>query len=103
MPARILFLHGITMIGGAETDLLRLIGGLNRNNFYPIVACPREGLLVEELKALQVPVCQLNLPAWRKLNERLRFPIAVSNVVRLIYKHRIDLVHVNDFWWSPHG
>ena len=101
MPARILYLHGITMIGGAETDLVSLIGGLNREDFHPYVACPPEGPLVEELKSLQVPICPLELPAWRKFTDISKNPIAVGHLVRLIHKHRIDLVHVNDFWWNP--
>ncbi len=101
MPARILYLHGITMIGGAETDLLSLIGGLNREEFHPYVACPPEGPLVEELRSLHVPLCGLELPAWRKLTDISRNPIAVGHLVRLIHKHRIDLIHVNDFWWNP--
>ena len=101
MPARILYLHGITMIGGAETDLLCLIGGLNREEFHPYVACPPAGPLVEELQSLQVPTCGLELPAWRKLTDISKNPIAVGHLVRLIRQNRIDLVHVNDFWWNP--
>ena len=101
MPARILYLHGITMIGGAETDLLRLIGGLNRNQFHPYVACPSHGPLVEELQSLHIPICGIELPAWRKFTDISRNPIAVGALVRLIRKNQIDLVHVNDFWWNP--
>ena len=101
MAARVLYLHGTTMIGGAETDLLGLISGLNRQEFHPFVACPQEGPLVEELQSLQVAIYSLKLPAWRKFKDIGRIPIAVANVVRLIHQNQIDLVHVNDYWWSP--
>jgi len=33
MPAKILYIQGVTEIGGAETDLLAIIKGLDRKNF----------------------------------------------------------------------
>ncbi len=103
MPVKVLYIHGIAELGGAEMDLLSFVQGLNREEFQAIVACPAQGPLRQELQALHVPVCEVRLPAWRKLRDVLRIPKSVLALVRLIRKWQVDVVHVNDYWWAPVG
>jgi glycosyltransferase involved in cell wall biosynthesis len=53
-PARILFLSAYSGLGGGETSLLNLMGALDRRRFAPALVCPREGLLPQRARALDV-------------------------------------------------
>jgi len=99
---RILYVHGIEAIGGAERDLIALLKTLDRHKWEPHVVCPGTGPFTEQLHATAVPTHALSFPPWRK-------PLAVfqrrSAVGRLeILVNRLDpaLIHVNDIWWVPH-
>lgn len=101
MPKRILYIHGISAIGGAEQDLLRLLERINRQLFEPFVVCPPDGPLLREIERLKVPVYPLNISSWRKLKDVFTIPFAVWSLFKLIKDLQIDLVHVNEYWWGP--
>lgn len=100
MPRRILFIHGLSKIGGAERDLLKLLQCIDRERWELSLVCPPGPLAVEAM-SLQVAVHPMTLPAWRKGRDAFLIPMAVWSLRKLIQRHRIDLVHVNDFWWVP--
>jgi glycosyltransferase involved in cell wall biosynthesis len=101
MPGRVLYVHGITEVGGAERDLLTLLAHLDRARFEPLVALPDRGPLFQLLQAQGVEVVVTPVPGWRKLRSLwLRGP-AVLSLWRLIRQRRIGLVHANDFWYIP--
>ncbi len=101
---KVLFLsHGANLDGGAEKVLLRLIEGLDRRRFEPVVVVPGRGAFSRRLEELGIryhvvsqfwmvfrgakaPVlavnCLLNLGPVRRLR-------------RLIAEERIDLVYTN--------
>ena len=101
MPIKILYVHGIKDIGGAETDLIAMIEGLDRERFHPSVACPPTGAFIERLRKIPVPVFPALLPSWRKLKDRWRIPTAVVSLVSILKREKFDLVHINDYWWTP--
>lgn len=101
MPRRILLIHGISKIGGAEKDLLRFLERIDRNLFELFVICPRNGPLFSELEQLKISVYPMNLPSWRKFKTVFSILPAVWSLFKLIKDLQIDLVHVNDFWWVP--
>lgn len=103
MMSRILYLHGISAIGGSERDLLSLIDGLDRGRFIPLVACPGEGPFVSELTKRGVHTASFFPPPWRKINSLPRHLPALYRLYRLLCDEKIDLLHVNDFWWVPLG
>jgi glycosyltransferase involved in cell wall biosynthesis len=102
MPKRILYIHGISEIGGAEKDLLRLLERLDRKQFEPFVVCP-QGPLVRELERLKAPTYPMTLPSWRKLKDIFSIPLAVWSLFILIRELQVKLVHVNEYWWGPIG
>src|SRR3989442_4243589 len=53
--ARILYVHGIGSIGGAERDLIALLSKLDRRIWHPTIACPETGPLREVALAQDVP------------------------------------------------
>jgi len=101
MPIKILYAHGINDIGGAETDLISIIKGLDRERFHPSVACPPTGAFIERLRENSVPVFPVLFPSWRKLKDLWQIPIAVVSLVAILKREKFDLVHVNDYWWTP--
>jgi glycosyltransferase involved in cell wall biosynthesis len=101
MPIKILYAHGIQDIGGAETDLIAMIKGLDRERFHPSVACPPNGAFIERLRKIPVPVFPALFPSWRKVKDIWRIPIAVVSWVAILKRGKFDLVHINDYWWTP--
>jgi len=101
MPIKILYVHGIKEIGGAETNLVAMIKGLDRVRFHPSVVCPPTGAFIERLRAIPVPVFPVLFPSWRKLKDLWRIPKAVVSLVAILNREKFDLVHLNDYWWFP--
>ena len=102
MGARILYVHGIGSIGGAERDLLALLSRLDRRIWHPTVACPGTGPLREVALAQNVPTYPVNLPPWRKVASLVSRYAAVHRLRKLLADVQPALVHVNDLWWVPH-
>jgi glycosyltransferase involved in cell wall biosynthesis len=103
MPKRVLYVHGISEIGGAEKELLRLLERIDRSRFEPLAVCPPDGPLRHELERLKVPVHPMRLPAWRKLRDLPAIPGTIRALARVVKEQRVGLVHVNDYWWGPIG
>lgn len=101
MPARVLYVHGITEVGGAERDLLTLLARLDRARFQPLVALPDRGPLFHLLRAQGVEVVVTPIPAWRKVKSVLLRGPALLNLWRIIRSRGVSLVHMNDFWYIP--
>ena len=103
MKRRVLYIHGINVIGGAERDLLAVLERLNREEWEPVVGCPAGGPLQGMLRQAGVAVHQLELPPWRKWFSRLARGQAVRHLRGLISHLSPSLLHVNDIWWVPHA
>lgn len=101
MAINVVYVHGIGEIGGAEKDLLSYLDLLDRNEFCPHVVCPGTGTLKAEVEKYQVPVVSSPLPPWRKLRYKIHHPWAVWKLANIFRQWNIDIVHVNDYWWSP--
>jgi glycosyltransferase involved in cell wall biosynthesis len=97
----ILFIHGITEIGGAERELLRILDDLPRLGYHPIVACLEDGPFVQELDRRKIEHHAVRFPPWRKLFAYPRRASAVRALRELIIAKRPRLLHVNDIWWIP--
>ena len=102
MARRILYVHGIGAIGGAERDLLALLPSLDRHKWEPHVVCPGTGPFQDQLQALVVPTHALTLPPWRKLLAFFHCRSAVRRLGGLVGQLTPAMIHVNDIWWVPH-
>jgi glycosyltransferase involved in cell wall biosynthesis len=102
VPTRILYIHGIGDMGGAERDLLAMLGALNRGKWDPHVACPPHTPLSDRLAKEGVSWHPLALGPWRKWYS----PFLRWRDVKHLRAVRDDLapalIHVNDIWWVPH-
>ncbi len=102
MPERsVLFVHGITDIGGAERELLLYVDRLPAMGYRPVVVCPAQGALVGRFEKLGVKVCAAPFPPWRKVSSLLHRASAVRVLRSVIERERPTLIHVNDIWWVP--
>ena len=97
----VLFIQGITQIGGAERELLVMLERLPKRRYRPIVACPDGGPLAQKLVRCGVETRIAPMPPWRKLFAYLRRPAAVRALRHVIAAVRPALIHVNDIWWVP--
>ncbi|MCX5722242.1 MAG: glycosyltransferase family 4 protein [Nitrospirae bacterium] len=102
MARRILYVHGIGAIGGAERDLIALLKMLDRDKWEPHVVCPGTGPLLGQLQALAVPTHALTLPPWRKLFSFFQRRSAARRLGTLVGQLKPAMIHVNDIWWVPH-
>jgi glycosyltransferase involved in cell wall biosynthesis len=90
MPDRIKILMVIDHLdsGGAQTLLVDLLAGLDRQRFEPMVCALRTShKYVDAISRLGVPVFQLG--AWRL------DPRKVARLVHLVKKERIDIIHTH--------
>ena len=102
MGTRILYVHGIEAIGGAERDLVAMLGKLDRHAWRLEVACPGRGPFRELVAALGVPVYPIELAPWRKLSSVVSRYSSVRCLRAIIEDCQPALIHVNDLWWVPH-
>ncbi len=102
MGTRILYVHGVEAIGGAERDLIALLKTLDRQKWEPHVVCPETGPFRDQLQAIAVPTHPLNLPPWRKVRSFFQRRSAVRRLEALVNQLDPAMIHVNDIWWVPH-
>ena len=101
MSVAVLFVHGITEIGGAERELLVMLDRLPQRGYRPIVVCQDRGPLVVELERRGIETRMAPMPPWRKLFAYLNRPAAVRALHDVIAAVRPAVIHVNDIWWVP--
>jgi glycosyltransferase involved in cell wall biosynthesis len=102
-PARILYLHTTSEVGGSDVSLVRLIEGLDRSRYQALVLLPSDGPLVSRLRDAGAEV-RIS-PRLRKLTSRrgwgylfwwaICYPSAVWWLRGVIRRERIALVHTN--------
>jgi sugar transferase (PEP-CTERM/EpsH1 system associated) len=93
---RIDVLHLITELstGGAQTALLRLLAGLDRDRFRPAVACLYNGdkPVAQRIRSLGIPVTDLRMTAKWRLD-------ALWRLYCLLRQQRPDILHT----WMFHA
>jgi len=92
VAARVLYLHHVGPLSGAEASLRLLIRHLDRARVQPLFAGPARGAFVAALAADGVTTLPLDFVPLRRVAGVLA---AVARLVRLVRGHRIDLLHSN--------
>lgn len=89
-------LHLITELnaGGAQSALLRLLSGLDRSRYAPIVACyyNGDGMVAQKIRALDVPVHDLGMRSKWRID-------AFARLGALIRRQRPTILHT----WMFHA
>jgi glycosyltransferase involved in cell wall biosynthesis len=103
-PIRILYAHNGADLYGASRSLARLLKGLDRERYHPLVVLPEEGPLKEALEEDGVEVLvhshlsvmtRTVFSSWRVGLFGGRLPGDVWRLRNLIRSRSIDLVHTN--------
>jgi glycosyltransferase involved in cell wall biosynthesis len=91
-PIRVLYLHHVTQLSGAENSLLLLLRHLDRGQVTPLFALPSAGPFSEALEREGIPVLRIPFGPLRDFMGVLK---SVRRLLTLIRDHRIDLLHAN--------
>ncbi|OGQ85693.1 MAG: hypothetical protein A2512_10835 [Deltaproteobacteria bacterium RIFOXYD12_FULL_56_24] len=79
-----------TLKGGGQRSLFYLLRGLNRDIFNPVVVCPEQGDLVDQLQVLGIDTMVMPFKRFRQLSVGF-----VWRIFCLIRERRINLVHTD--------
>src|SRR5260370_18798435 len=90
VPARVLYLHHIGALSGAEGSLRLLLRHLPRARVLPLFAGPGRGAFPAALAADGVPTLPLAFAPLRRVDGGLG---AVARLLRPIRPHRLHLLH----------
>lgn len=101
MKGKVLFIHGVTEIGGAERELLLILERLQRRKIECAVVCSGHGRLTQELRHRSIPLAIAPLPPWRKASSFLQRGSAIHELREVLRSIKPTLIHVNDIWWVP--
>lgn len=99
---KVLYLSPSVKLLGARRSLLALIKGLS-SKFKPIVVCPKEGPLTEELHKLDVETHCIPLYQWRKGRYFFHRLFSLWRLRRLIEEIKPHLLHCNEFYVMPYA
>ncbi|MCD6051734.1 MAG: glycosyl transferase group 1 [Verrucomicrobia bacterium] len=99
-PAKILWISCVGEKGGAEVYMNNLLRRLDRTRFEPHVALLRPGPLAQELQAMDVRVHEFPAHRMRHLGA---VTATIQQLVRLIEREEISLVHSNGFRAHVYG
>ncbi len=99
---RILYLHDVVQIGGAERSIFYLIKNLDRKMFLPIIAVPSEGPFVEDIKGLGIEINFIDFPKPLDLNIFKKIK-TINKLISIIRSKDIDLIHSNGFRTNLYG
>ena len=102
MAQKILYIHGIGSVGGAERDLLTMLRVLNRDEWEPHVACPADTPLSNLLAKEDLTLHPLEIRPWRKWYSLFTRRQDLHRLRGLVARIAPALIHVNDIWWVPH-
>lgn len=112
MMKRILFVHQVSVIGGASFCLLNIIKALDKGKYIPIVLLKNDGPLVEELKKLNVEVffsSSLSIYPYNKPLYKLPILIhifklyrSLKDVEKIVKECRPDVVYLNNTFLFPY-
>ncbi len=99
----ILFIQGVTRIGGSIRGLLNFLERMNRQQFSPMVVTSATGEFTTELKRLEVPHLIVPMGMWRKAKSWPKIPSSVRAIRRLLIRTPINLIHANTLWDHPYA
>lgn len=103
---KILYIDTHNTFGGGQTMLLRLIEGLDKSKFLPIVVCSKDNQkFIQEFKKISIkfiPIKTKILILENKfLKAILQFPNFIKanfKIAQIIKKTKPDIIHVNLFY-----
>lgn len=100
---RILYLSRGGRPAGSQRQLERLLAGMDRRRYQPLVVCSEDGPFVEVLRGRGIETVIQRLHPWRKLRSVGRRGQLIGRLVRLAKAHGADLIHCSYLWHHPYA
>jgi glycosyltransferase involved in cell wall biosynthesis len=101
---KILYIHEeAEEIGGGGVSIYNLVANLDRSRFDPIIMCPENWKLKNDLERLNIQFVRHFLPSWTK-GKNIPFIIpSVLRLIRLIKREGICLIFHCGFMTNPYS
>lgn len=109
---RILFMHHVSVVGGASYCLLNIVKALDRTKWEPLVALKSYGPLVEELNKINVSIVFFphmeSIPYNKSLFKResiYSYFLSINSGRKfnhLLHDYEIDVVYLNNMMLYPY-
>jgi glycosyltransferase involved in cell wall biosynthesis len=103
MAIRVLYLHEVRRMGGAERALLGLADAIRQVKVEPLMVWPQQDPAFAWLTSRGIRVIPLRVPRWRHGLSLPVFPLFLARLRRVIHPTDVDLVHVNNYRSAPIG
>ncbi|HSD51701.1 MAG TPA: glycosyltransferase, partial [Candidatus Methylomirabilis sp.] len=103
MAIRVLYLHELRRMGGAERALLGLADAIRQVRVEPLMVWPPQGTAFAWLASRGIRVVPLRVPRWRHGLSLPLFPLFLARLRRALLPTDVDLVHVNNYRSAPIG
>jgi len=103
MSYKILYIQGVTRMGGAIESLLLLANNLSSERFIPKIVTSATGAFTGELEKNGIDYETAKMEMWRKAKGFLSRSSTVKKLVNYARKEKISLVHCNTLWDNPYG
>lgn len=91
-PVPVLYIDPVAEMGGAEVVLRDLIERIDRDRYYPVLACLEVGPFVEEARRLGLPAYGLRPHRARQIH---RMAVAMARLAWIARRHEVGIVHAN--------
>jgi len=98
----ILYINSVTGVGGAELSLVELATHLDQKEFSPHLLTSGIGQLSNRFNQSGIPVFYSNFPFFSRKRPWV-FWKSIFNIIRIIKRHQISLIHVNCDTAIPHA
>lgn len=109
---KILFVHHVSLIGGASYCLLNVVKALDRSRYLPIVLLRNDGPLVEELKKMKVDVIfcpSLRFYPYNRTLFSINSLLTIFNIFRsfddfenILKRYSPEIVYFNNTFLFPY-
>jgi glycosyltransferase involved in cell wall biosynthesis len=103
MKYNILYIQGVTIMGGAPRSLIELASRLDRERFQPLILTSHKGQFTRELADAGLEYRLVPMGMWRKGKNFPLIPFTLYRIYRLLKREKIALVHANTLWDNPYA
>lgn len=109
---RILFVHQVSVVGGASYCMLSILKGIDRDFFEPVVALRQEGPLADEIRRLNIEVLifdgmqtvpyNKSFLHYKTIYSYAKVTRVQEKFAKLLKTSRIDVVYLNNMMLYPY-
>jgi len=100
---KILYITPSVRLFGARVILFTFITNIDRNQFEPIVVCPKKGALSDKLIKSGIKTEFIPIKSFRKGKYFPFIPYTVYKLLKLVQRENIRLIHCNEDWVNPYA